>query len=50
MLAKAFEPSFVLQFNEFLIVETSMVDRHVEVKAVRAGMASESEVASTMRL
>jgi hypothetical protein len=46
---KTLKPRLVLEFDEFLVVKARVVDRHVKVKAVRAAMASEAEISTTMR-
>ncbi|KAG7146671.1 hypothetical protein HYQ46_004525 [Verticillium longisporum] len=46
-LAKVLEPRIVLKLNELLIVEASVVNRHVKVITLGAGGAAEAEIATS---
>ena len=49
-LAEASEAGFILELYEFLIIESRMMDRHVERETVRPVAAAEAEVSSSVGL
>ena len=46
LLTKAFKSGFVLKLNELLVVETGMVNGHVQAEALWSTVTTEAEISA----